>query len=94
MAPRLLVVRLGPGEEGWHLTVTVDSDDDNDNDAVVTLRQTVTDPEAASFIGPGWDFYLDRLVDAEEGRDPDTAHFAPDYHPVLAEHYRALVSPV
>lgn len=89
--PHLVVVKTGPEPEGWVLTVRVGGNNGDDDEATISLSQTVTDPEAASFIGPGWDFYLDRLVAAEEGRDPDALDFAPDYHPGLADHYRELL---
>lgn len=92
-APALLVVRTGP--DGWLLTVRIETlrieGDDDDDEAIVSLEQTISDAESASFIGPGWDFYLDRLVEAEAGRDPDALNFDPDYHPGLAGHYRALL---
>lgn len=34
---------------------------------------------------------MDRLVEAEAGRDPEAIRFSPDYHPGLSEHYRALL---
>ncbi|AWH96633.1 SRPBCC domain-containing protein [Dietzia psychralcaliphila] len=85
-APGLLVVRTGPG--GWLLTVRVEGDDD---EAAISLEQDIADAESASSIGPGWEYYLDRLVEAEAGRDPDALNFEPDYYPGLAEHYRALL---
>lgn len=85
-APGLLVVRTGPG--GWLLTVRVEGDDD---EAVVSLEQDIADAQSASDIGPGWDFYLDRLVEAEAGRDPEALRFEPDYHPGLSGYYRTLL---
>ncbi len=41
----------------------------------------------AEGVGPGWDYYLDRMVLAEAGDDPGTLDFD-DYYPALAEHYR------
>ena len=40
-------------------------------------------------VGPGWEYYLDRLVAAETGGDPATVDFDRDYYPAMAEHYRA-----
>ncbi|EFV90359.1 transcriptional regulator [Dietzia sp. E1] len=85
-APELLVLRLGP--DGWVVTVRIEGDDD---EVIVSLEQDIPDAESASDIGPGWDFYLDRLVEAEAGRDPEALSFSPDYHPGLAAHYRALL---
>ena len=85
-APDLLVVRIGP--DGWVVTVRIEGDDD---EVTISLEQDIADAESASDIGPGWDFYLDRLVEAEAGRDPEALRFSPDYHPALADHYRALL---
>ncbi|GAA1743800.1 Uncharacterized conserved protein YndB, AHSA1/START domain [Dietzia kunjamensis subsp. schimae] len=85
-APDLVVVRIGP--DGWVITVRIEGDDD---EVTISLEQDIADADAASDIGPGWDFYLDRLVEAEAGRDPEALRFSPDYHPALADHYRALL---
>lgn len=85
-APNLVVVRIGP--DGWVVTVRIEGDDD---EVTISLEQDIADAESASDIGPGWDFYLDRLVEAEAGRDPEALRFSPDYHPALADHYRALL---
>ena len=85
-APNLVVVRIGP--DGWVVTVRIEGDDD---EVTISLEQDIADADAASGIGPGWDFYLDRLVEAEAGRDPEALRFSPDYHPALADHYRALL---
>ena len=86
--PVVLVVTTGPG--GWVLTVRVEGDDDDES--VISLEQDIPDAESAASIGPGWDFYLDRLVEAEAGRDPDALRFDPDYYPGLAGYYRELFS--
>ena len=85
-APHLVVVTTSP--DGWVLTVRIEGDDD---EVVISLEQDIADAESASSIGPGWDFYMDRLVEAEAGRDPEAIRFSPDYHPGLSEHYRALL---
>ncbi len=58
-----------------------------------TLRfaQDVPKPEMAEGVGPGWDYYLDRMVVAEEGGDPATLDFD-DYYPALSPHYLAEFS--
>lgn len=87
-APGLLVLRIGPDGDGWLLTVRVEGDDD---EALISLEQDIADAESASDIGPGWEFYLDRLVEAEAGRDPGALSFQPDYHPGLSGYYRTLL---
>lgn len=57
----------------------------------ISLEHHIDDAESAASIGPGWDYYLDRLVEAEAGRDADALRFSPDYFPALAAHYRALL---
>ncbi|MFD0427240.1 polyketide cyclase [Streptomyces zhihengii] len=43
-------------------------------------------PCDGGWSGPGWDYYLDRLVAAETGGDPAEVDFG-DYHPVHEKHY-------
>lgn len=59
--------------------------------ARLTFAQVVHDPAALESIGPGWDWYLDRLVAAETGGDPATLDWDA-YYPALAAHYRAVAS--
>ena len=102
--PPRLIVRTGP--DGWVLTVRIeygggdgghhlgadDRDDDGDDDGVtLALEHRIADAASAADIGPGWDYYLDRLVEAESGRDPESLSFERDYHPALSGHYRALL---
>ena len=46
----------------------------------LTFAQQIADAETAGEIGPGWDYYLDRLVAAETGGDVAAIDFN-DYHP-------------
>jgi uncharacterized protein YndB with AHSA1/START domain len=54
----------------------------------LTFAQEVVDPTLAESVGPGWDYYLDRLVAAESGGDLTSIDFD-DYVPAFAAHYRA-----
>ncbi|MHC5560365.1 SRPBCC domain-containing protein [Kocuria sp. U4B] len=85
--PRHLAVTLGPGPGAWRVDLDL-----HDEDGAVTLRLSHRDPDPADLeaVGPGWEYYLDRLVAAETGGDPDAVDFARDYHPALAGHYRGL----
>ena len=47
------------------------------------------DPEDALSVGPGWEFYLDRLVAAETGGDLAAIDFERDYYPAMADYYRS-----
>lgn len=84
------VLRTGPEESSWVITMSVEAEDAEGDTSAVMLSQQVTDPEEAAMIGPGWDYYLDRLVAAETGQDPEAITFEPAYIPGLCEHYRGL----
>lgn len=87
--PRSLRLRVGQGEQAWVISVRVEADEAGSR---VILCQRLTDPAMAEFTGPGWEFYLDRLAAAVAGGDPTAISFDPDYHPGMAQHYRALVA--
>lgn len=84
--PRVLRVTSHVGQERWHLDLFLE-----EQDGITTLRfdQPGIDPVAAESIGPGWEYYLDRLVAAETGGDVGSIDFDRDYYPSMQEHYRA-----
>jgi uncharacterized protein YndB with AHSA1/START domain len=86
--PHHLVAVTSVDDAAWRLELTLD-----EADGVTTLifAQALADPEAAAQIGPGWDYYLDRLVAAETGGDVAAIDFDA-YYPSQAEHYRAAFS--
>jgi uncharacterized protein YndB with AHSA1/START domain len=57
----------------------------------LTFAQEVVDVALAESVGPGWDYYLDRMVVAETGGDPGAIDFD-DYYPAFAAYYRAELS--
>jgi uncharacterized protein YndB with AHSA1/START domain len=57
----------------------------------LTFAQSVPEPTMAESVGPGWEYYLDRLVCAETGGDPAAIDFD-DYYPSQSGHYRSLFS--
>ena len=75
---------------GMHFELRLDL---SEEDGVTTLlfAQRMSDPEMASSVGPGWEYYLDRLVAAETGGDVADVKWD-DYYSALADDYRALVS--
>lgn len=85
--PRRLAVTLGTAADSWPVDLDLE-----DHDGATVLRLTHRYPAAGEIdsVGPGWEYYLDRLVAAESGRNPDEVDFARDYHPAMGEHYRAL----
>jgi hypothetical protein len=79
--PRLLRMVLAQGPDGWHVDLTLD-----ESDGVTTLRftQRVGDDLDVSDVGPGWEYYLDRLVAARA--DAPMPEWGEDYLG-QAEHY-------
>ena len=84
--PHRLAVTTYLGEQAWYLEADL-----SESDGVTTLSfsQPDVDHDDVPSVGPGWEYYLDRLVAAETGGDPATVDFDRDYYPTMAEHYRA-----
>ncbi len=82
--PRRLAVTSQVGDQRWFLDVDL-----SEADGVTTLAFSQPDiaVDDAASIGPGWEYYLDRLVAAETGGDLATVDFERDYYPAMAEHY-------
>ena len=57
----------------------------------LTFAQEAVDATLAESVGPGWDYYLDRLVAAESDEDLAAVDFG-DYFPAFVEHYRDLLA--
>jgi uncharacterized protein YndB with AHSA1/START domain len=62
-----------------------------DGVTTLTFAQSLPVPGMAENVGPGWEYYLDRLVVAEDGRDAASVVWD-DYYPALREPYQALVA--
>ncbi len=89
-APLRLEIRTespapGGGTETWHLVLDLAEED---GVTTFTFAQSVPDPVMAEGVGPGWDYYLDRMVAAETGADVAAVDFD-HYYPALSAHYRA-----
>ena len=83
---RLAITTEAPYEDGqvtWHLELDLA---EADGITTLTFAQSVPDPAMAQSVGPGWDYYLDRMVAAESGGDPASVDFD-DYYPALSGHY-------
>ena len=61
-------------------------------ETAVVFRQALGPDEDAGSIGPGWEYYLDRLAAARAGRDPATVGWN-SYYPALAAHYGSTAAP-
>jgi len=72
------------GEQVWLIELDLTH---VDGVTTITFSQPGVTREQVGDVGPGWDYYLDRLVDAETGADPAQRDFERDYYPVTAAHY-------
>jgi uncharacterized protein YndB with AHSA1/START domain len=84
---RLVVASTPPGTDAvWHVEVEL-----TESAGVTTLvfRQSMPDADLATSVGPGWEYYLDRLVAVETGRDVGSLDFDL-YLRGMSEHYTAL----
>ena len=72
------------GEQVWLLELDLSH---TDGVTTLTFCQPGVTQEQVAGVGPGWDYYLDRLVDVETGADPAQRDFVRDYYPATAEHY-------
>lgn len=84
--PRRLALLSHVGDQQWHLELDL-----VERNGVTTLSfsQVGIDPVEAESVGPGWEYYLDRLVAAETGGDVSTVDFDRDYYPAMRDYYRS-----
>ncbi|RBP64157.1 uncharacterized protein YndB with AHSA1/START domain [Brevibacterium sanguinis] len=91
---RLAVTSAAPGAEGpdevWHIEIDLVEAVSGDNaETELRFSQPLSDPAAAESIGPGWEYYIDRLAAAAVGTDVEAIDFA-DYFPAQSRYYRDL----
>lgn len=80
--PRLLAVSATDESGQWKLVATLT---EVEGGTVFELRQEELAPGTASDTGPGWEWYLDRLVASVAGKQPPTLDdFETDYLPMGA----------
>ena len=77
------------GEGLWHVELTLA---EADGVTTLTFSQRGIDPVAGESVGPGWEYYLDRLIAAETGGEVDAVDFDRDYYPAMVDHYRAQLA--
>lgn len=87
--PRLLRARSRTGDEEqvWHWELTL-------AEAAGTTRLTFAQSTAGdvpvSDVGPGWEYYLDRLAAHLADRDVGSVDWDRDYYPAMSGYYRDL----
>ena len=82
--PRRLAVSAVDEHGGWHLDMVL-----VESAGVTDLRftQHLTGTEGVGEVGPGWEYYLDRLVAVREGTNPPDFD---DYYPGQRPYYESL----
>jgi uncharacterized protein YndB with AHSA1/START domain len=86
--PQRLALLSHVGVQRWQLELDL-----VEHDGVTTLSfaQVGIGLDEADSVGPGWEYYLDRLVAAETGGDVDAIDFERDYYPAMRGFYRSLL---
>ena len=88
---RYLAVRIADQQHVIANLVTADSEQRLGQTLLQLARTTgKKDPRVGS-IGPGWEYYLDRLVAAGDGKDAATVSWD-DYFPAMQPSYERLVA--
>ncbi|MXP20659.1 polyketide cyclase [Gordonia sp. HNM0687] len=84
--PRILQIHATDDFGTWDLVVELTEDR---GITTLTLAEIVNDPSMIENTGPGWEYYLDRLIAAMDGTDPAAIDFD-DYYPTQQEYYRRI----
>lgn len=87
--PRRFAGDTSQGSGSWHLWFELA--EESPGDTVLTFGQRLNPGEDVGSIGPGWEYYLDRLVAAHAGLDADEVKWD-DYFPALQPAYERLVA--
>ncbi|MFB7894384.1 SRPBCC domain-containing protein [Microbacterium sp. NPDC056044] len=87
--PRRFAGDTSAGAGAWHLWFELAADEHGDT--VLTFGQRLNPEDEVGSIGPGWEYYLDRLVAAHAGVDVATVKWD-DYFPALQPGYERLVA--
>ncbi len=88
-SPRRFAGDTSAGSGAWHLWFELDTDEHGDT--VLTFGQRLNPEDEIGDIGPGWEYYLDRLVAVQAGVDVASVRWA-DYFPTLQPAYERLVA--
>lgn len=88
--PRLLRARIHVGDQPaqeWHWELLLSHAAGTTR---LTFVQSVAGDVPVDDVGPGWEYYLDRLAAALAGQDVAAIDFERDYHPAMSDYYRDL----
>ncbi|NHC46156.1 SRPBCC family protein [Motilibacter aurantiacus] len=80
--PHVLQLEMATGDGPWPVTATLR---EQSGRTELTFVHELAEPYDASAIGPGWQYYLDRLDATVRGAEP-AADFEP-YYPALKDAY-------
>jgi len=83
---RLAVVLRDATGTDWRLRVGLDPVGTGADTSLVFTQPIAGMEDQAADVGPGWEYYLDRLQAALDGADVEGVDFA-RYHPGQREHY-------
>ena len=84
--PTSFVCDLGDQDPPWRISVRLD---ERDGVTTMTFVHTLADDVDATDVGPGWEYYADRLAAARDGR-PMPDWDADGYQDALGPHYAAV----
>ena len=79
--PRRLVLSFKDSNGDWHFEMSLRQEGP---DTVLTFKQSRLDPEMVGEVGPGWEYYLDRLCAARSG---EPMRSFDDYYPTQKPYY-------
>lgn len=85
--PRRFAGDTSLGEGAWHLWFEIT---EHDGAATLTFGQRLNPGEDVGSIGPGWEYYLDRMAAAAAGEAVDGVAWDA-YFPALQGEYQALM---
>jgi uncharacterized protein YndB with AHSA1/START domain len=84
-APHRLAVQMKDDHGDWRIALTLTQTGDTTE---LRFSQPLSDPSSVGDIGPGWEYYLDMLAAAREGKPLPSFE---DYYPSQRAHYLADV---
>lgn len=86
-SPQVLQVTSTDDFGSWNLIIELE--ESATGDTHFTLNHIITDAEAVPGVGPGWEYYLDRLSAYLRHLNPDELLWE-DYYPAMEQHYVAI----